>query len=91
MTLGVSTCLSVPSQLLIVLIDTIHGVLVGLLDLGDDPALGLPVADSQLLVSKPCTPPQGAQTRSGMRKKAKTKQEKRSHRWEGFWRLTPVS
>lgn len=43
----------VPSQLLIVLIDTIHGVLVGLLDLGDDPALGLPVADSQLLVSKP--------------------------------------
>lgn len=48
---------SVPSQLLIVLIDTIHGVLVGVLDLGDDPALGLPVADSQLLVSKPCTPP----------------------------------
>lgn len=37
--------LSVFSHLLIVLIYTIHGILIGLLDLGDESALGFPVAD----------------------------------------------
>lgn len=36
--------LSVFSHLLIVLIYTIHGILIGLLDLGDESALGFPVA-----------------------------------------------
>lgn len=45
MTPGASPDLSVFSHLLIVLIYTIHGILIGLLDLGDESALGFPVAD----------------------------------------------
>lgn len=50
-------------HLLIILV--LHGVLIRLLDLGDEPALGLPVADSPSLVSKPCTPDAETLTRPG--------------------------
>lgn len=65
--------LSVPARLLIILIHTIHGVLVGLLDLGDQTALCLPVADSPSLVSKQCIPHEGTRTVPGIAQEKRRK------------------